>query len=249
MASTQICSRFHRDYYAVQALARSTAFCQRPGARSDVRTSAHLRLEATSPLRSARRASRFGQKPAARPARYAAPSAVVSVMRGRTTGTPRTSAWNCIRRSFTAAPPSTRSSRSGAPVSAAHSFEHVGHLPGDGFERGAGDVSVAGIAAEADQKPNRVRVPVRRAQAHKRRYKDHAAGVGHARGEGLDIGRGADELQIVAQPLHHRAGNKDAALERVLEALLALAATVVISLARERMNSVPMFSSRKQPVP
>ena len=103
---------------------------------------------------------------------------------------------------------------------AAHGFEHVGHLESDGFERRAGDVSVAGVAAQADQKPCRVRVPVRRAQTHKRRHKDHAVGVGHARGQGLDIGRCADKFQVVAQPLHHRAGDKDAALERVLEALL-----------------------------
>src|SRR5215471_6481922 len=48
------------------------------------------------------------QKPVARPARYAAPSAVVSITFGRTTGTCRMSAWNCISMSFADAPPSTR---------------------------------------------------------------------------------------------------------------------------------------------
>src|SRR5439155_275182 len=54
--------------------------------------------------------SRLVHTPTARPARYAAPSAVVSRTHGRTTGMPRRSAWNCMRRSSAAAPPSTRSS-------------------------------------------------------------------------------------------------------------------------------------------
>jgi hypothetical protein len=37
---------------------------------------------------------------------------------GRTTGIPRRSAWNCISRLFTQAPPSTRSSATGAPPAA-----------------------------------------------------------------------------------------------------------------------------------
>src|SRR5207249_3503326 len=44
------------------------------------------------------------------PRRYAAPSAVVSVTLGRTTGTPSRCDWNCISRLFADAPPSTRSS-------------------------------------------------------------------------------------------------------------------------------------------
>ena len=51
--------------------------------------------------------SRSFQKPIARPARNAAPSAVVSIMRGRSTGTSSRSAWNCMSRSFCEAPPST----------------------------------------------------------------------------------------------------------------------------------------------
>jgi hypothetical protein len=42
---------------------------------------------------------------------------VVSSTFGRTTGTPRMSAWNCISRSLAAAPPSTRSSFSFSPES------------------------------------------------------------------------------------------------------------------------------------
>ncbi len=57
------------------------------------------------------------QTPVERPARPAAPRAVVSTRAGRLTGTPRTPAWNSISQSFMAAPPSTRSSRVATPES------------------------------------------------------------------------------------------------------------------------------------
>src|SRR6266516_2870779 len=47
--------------------------------------------------------------PPAIPARPAAPSAVVSIMSGRSTGMPSTSAWNCSSQLLADAPPSTRS--------------------------------------------------------------------------------------------------------------------------------------------
>src|SRR5438270_888630 len=47
-----------------------------------------------------------------RPARAAAPSAVVSRSAATSIGTPRTSAWNCIRKPLAVAPPSARNSRS-----------------------------------------------------------------------------------------------------------------------------------------
>ncbi|CFU34330.1 Uncharacterised protein [Bordetella pertussis] len=62
--------------------------------------------------------SRLDQNPTARPASPAAPSAVDSGTRGRTTGTPSRSACICISRSLRAALPSTRSSDSGMPLSA-----------------------------------------------------------------------------------------------------------------------------------
>src|SRR5438045_6562113 len=43
------------------------------------------------------------------PGRPAAPSAVVSIMSGRSTGMPSTSAWHCSNQPLAAAPPSTRS--------------------------------------------------------------------------------------------------------------------------------------------
>ena len=47
------------------------------------------------------------QYPTARPARYAAPIAVVSTHCGRCTGASMISAWNFIKKSFLQAPPST----------------------------------------------------------------------------------------------------------------------------------------------
>src|SRR6185369_2482220 len=100
-----------------QLFARSTA-------RAQPSRSASTRFQgiAGSNRRSTRHcpamSSGLFQTPTASPARYAAPSAVVSVMAGRTTGTPATSAWNCRSRLFRAAPPSTRSSVTSAAESA-----------------------------------------------------------------------------------------------------------------------------------
>ena len=87
----------------------------------------HPRLERRARAATARRSRRgSARRPTASPARYAAPSAVVSVTRGRTTGTPRRSAWNCMSRSFAVAPPSTRSSASRTPASRCIARQHLG---------------------------------------------------------------------------------------------------------------------------
>ena len=98
------------------ALDSSTAWRQRcmRAARTDsgqagwkVRSACHLEANSSWP----------DQKPTARPARPAAPSAVDSDTRGRTTGTPSRSACICMSRSLRAAPPSTRSSVRAMPLS------------------------------------------------------------------------------------------------------------------------------------
>ncbi len=58
-------------------------------------------------------------RPAPTPASIAAPRPVDSISVGRSTVTPATSAWNCISKSFAAAPPSTRSRASGRRASSA----------------------------------------------------------------------------------------------------------------------------------
>src|SRR5437870_12875228 len=93
----------YADFHAFDRQ-RATADFHSPNSRSRIpgsirgskRRSARQKLSISSTL---------FQKPQARPARYAAPSAVVSMSTGRTIGRPRISAWNCIRKLLTAAPP------------------------------------------------------------------------------------------------------------------------------------------------
>src|SRR5690625_4767225 len=103
---------------STQPMARSTALFQTRIRRA--RSDADIRGENLRPSRQFPATSAVSfHTPAPRPAAYAAPSAVVSSTFGRTTSMPSTSAWNCMRKSLTAAPPSTRISSSAAPRSAA----------------------------------------------------------------------------------------------------------------------------------
>ena len=60
---------------------------------------------------------------------------------------------------------------------------------------------------------------MRRAEASERRHQVHAAVVGDACGQLLDLGRGSHEAETVAHPLHDRAADEHAALQRVLGAV------------------------------
>ena len=151
------------------------------------------------------------------PASAAAPSAVTSSTGGRRTGTPSTSAWNCIRKSLRQAPPSTRSASSARPASALKHVHHVAALVGDRLQRGADQVRARRAAREPDQRAARALVPVRRAEAHEGRHQVDAAGVLDRARRRLALGGARDEAEPVAQPLHRRAGDEDAALERVLD--------------------------------
>src|SRR5215204_1589892 len=95
--------------------------------------------------------------PVATPARYAAPSAVVSEISGTTTGTPSTSAWNFISQPLTTAPPSAFSSSSTTPEASS-------------IARSAGQMGAPAAAGEPDDGPARVRIPVRRAEAREGRH-------------------------------------------------------------------------------
>src|SRR5258708_23426299 len=63
---------------------------------------------------------------------------------------------------------------------------------------------------------------MRRAEARERRHEIHAAVVGDAGRERLDVGRGPHEAEAVADPLDDRAADEYAALERVLRAIADL---------------------------
>ena len=60
----------------------------------------------------------------------------------------------------------------------------------------------------------------------------------------------SDQPQVVAQPLHERTGDGDGPLQRVDGRLVAdLVADVVSRPLFDGTGCVPVFSSRKQPVP
>ena len=77
-------------------------------------------------------------------------------------------------------------------------------------------------AGQAEDGAPRIGVPVWSAQTGKCGNEVDAAVVGDAGREPLDLRRGADDAQPVAQPLHGRAGNEDTSLERVIGALATL---------------------------
>ena len=66
----------------------------------------------------------------------------------------------------------------------------------------------------------------------------------------LDLRRGADQAEVVAQPLHQRPGDGDRALERVDRRLVAeLVADRGQQAVLARHLLVPVLSSMKLPVP
>ena len=72
-----------------------------------------------------------------------------------------------------------------------------------------------GVAGQAHDRAPRVGVPVRGAQAHEGGHEVDPVRVRHRARQGLHVGRGGDDLQPVAQPLHDRARDEDRALQAV----------------------------------
>src|SRR5262245_21803138 len=104
-------------YTSTQLNVRSTAL--RHAAYPSVRCRAdHVGVQRRSSFQCARSSSTERQKPAPRPAAYAAPNAVVSATTGRQTGTPRMSACSCMHNALAVTPPSTLSRSSVTPESA-----------------------------------------------------------------------------------------------------------------------------------
>src|SRR5262245_5757806 len=102
-----------------------------------------------------------------------------------------------------------------------HGVEQIGRLKSDRLERGACDVAGAGAARQADDRPARVRIPVRRAEPRERWNEIHIAVVGNRHRERLDVRRRSNDAETVAQPLDDRAGDEDAPFERVLRGSVA----------------------------
>src|SRR6266581_713515 len=108
----------HWGRSSAQPRARSTARRQ-PSQRAARVAGSIAGVNVRSIVQRRLRSSSDRHRPAPSPARYAAPSAVVSITLGRSTATFMMSAWNWQRKSFAAAPPSTRSSLTPIPASAA----------------------------------------------------------------------------------------------------------------------------------
>lgn len=67
-----------------------------------------------------------------------------------------------------------------------------------------------------------VHIPVRRAKSGKRGYKVYIAVVGDGDSHLFGLRRRLNHLHFVAQPLHHRAGDKDAALQSIARLAIQL---------------------------
>ena len=125
------------------------------------------------------------------------------------------SAWNWQRKSFSVAPPSTRSSAGGRPASRGHRLEHVPRLVRDRLERRPRDVGAGRSAGQPHQGASRVHVPVGRAEPHEGGHEVDASGVRHRARQGLGLGGGLDQTESIPEPLDGGAGHEDRPLERV----------------------------------
>src|SRR4029453_5142513 len=101
---------------STQSRVRCTAFCQ-PAYPLVRCSSVHCGSHRLSSFQFWTSSSLFFQKPTARPAAYAAPSAVVSATTGLLTGTPRMSACICMQSWLAGEPPSTFSTSTFTPES------------------------------------------------------------------------------------------------------------------------------------
>ena len=72
------------------------------------------------------------------------------------------------------------------------------------------------VTREADDRAARALLPVRREQPRERGHDVDVAVVGHRARERLDLRARTDQTEVVAQPLHERASDRDRALERVV---------------------------------
>ena len=143
--------------------------------------------------------------------------AVVSVTFGRTTGSCRTSAWNCSSASLTLAPPSTRSSSSSPAASLLHRVDQVGDLQGDAFDGRAGDVGGGRAARDADDRAAGIGIPMRAPRPANAGTKKTPPLSGTELASASTSDRRLDDAQPVAQPGHDRPADEHAAFERVLD--------------------------------
>src|ERR1700750_1625026 len=72
-------------------------------------------------------------------------------------------------------------------------------------------------AAQTDKQAAGMCIPVRRAEADESGYKDDTIGVSYRLGKRFHFRRCANQLQIVAQPLHNSAADKNASFKGVFK--------------------------------
>ena len=101
----------------------------------------------------------------------------------------------------------------------AHGFDEIARLVRDALERRAGEMRARRRALDPDQQSARVHVPMRRSQAGERRDEVHVVVSRETRRERLGLGGRRDDAETIAQPLHRRARDERASLERVANAL------------------------------
>ncbi len=118
-------------------------------------------------------------------------------------------------------PPSTFSACQLDPRICVHRVNDLATLPRGRLERRPGDVSGVDEAREPGDHAACLAAPVRGEQTGEGRYEVHPAVVLDRECEFLDLGRGLDHLQVVAQPLHERTGDRDRAFQHVGGRLVA----------------------------
>ena len=97
-----------------------------------------------------------------------------------------------------------------------HGVDQVGDLKRDTFERGSGKVGDRRRPGQSEDCPSSGGVPVRCAESGQSRHEEHVHRRVGAKGQLVDLGRGADRPETVAKPLHGRARDEHAPLQGIL---------------------------------
>src|ERR1700761_709544 len=100
---------------------------------------------------------------------------------------------------------------------ALHRFEHIARLICHRLQRGTNELLLRRATRQAEYRTAHIAAPVRRTQADEGRHEIHAIVVACALGILLRVAGLAQHAQAIAQPLDYRAGDEDAAFERVLD--------------------------------
>jgi hypothetical protein len=160
--------------------------------------------------------SRLFQNPTARPARYAAPSAVVSVTKRAYDGNAEDVRLELHEQIVRCRSAINAQFEDVDGTLFLYGVDDVSDLVGDAFQRGACDVPGGCATGQADYRSPGVLIPVRCAEAGEGGYKVDAGVVVDRKCQPFDIVYRSHDAQSVPQPLHDDAAHEQAAFERVL---------------------------------